>query len=127
MDSLFSGRRIFLVEDEVMVSWALEQAIVSLDCIVVGPAARVKQALAMIETEVFDAAVLDINLNGEKSYPVADALIARGTPFVFSTGYNRDSTPHGYEGLPSLQKPFSIPELRDMLTRLLTTGPRTPK
>lgn len=127
MDSLLSGRRIFLVEDEVMVSWALEQAIVSLDCIVVGPAARVKQALAIIETEVFDAAVLDINLNGEKSYPVADALIARGTPFVFSTGYNRDSTPHSYEGLPSLQKPFSIPELSDMLTRLLTTGPRTPK
>lgn len=127
MDSLLSGHRIFLVEDEVMVSWALEQAIVSLDCVVVGPAARVKQALAMIETEVFDAAVLDINLNGEKSYPVADALIARGTPFVFSTGYNRDSTPHGYEGLPSLQKPFSIPELSDMLTRLLTTEPRTPR
>lgn len=127
MDSLLSGRRILLVEDEVMVSWVLEQAIVSLDCVVVGPAARIKQALAMIETEVFDAALLDINLNGEKSYPVADALIARGMPFVFSTGYNRDSTPRGYEGFPRLQKPFSLPELSYTLTRLLTAQPQAPQ
>ena len=125
MDSLLLGRRILLVEDEVMVSWALEQAIASLECVVVGPAARIGQALAMIETEVFDAALLDINLNGEKSYPVADALIARGLPFVFSTGYNRDSAPAGYEGYPRLQKPFSIPELGDVLTRLLTAKPQT--
>ena len=125
MDSLLFGRRILLVEDEVMVSWALEQAIVSLDCVVVGPAARISQALAMVETEVFDAALLDINLNGEGSYPVADALIARGLPFVFATGYNRDSAPHGYEAFPRLQKPFSIPELSDALTKLLTARPQT--
>ena len=125
MDSLLLGRRILLVEDEVMVSWALEQAIASLECVVVGPAARIGQALAMIETEVFDAALLDINLNGEKSDPVADALIARGLPFVFSTGYNRDSAPAGYEGYPRLQKPFSIPELGNVLTRLLTAKPQT--
>ena len=127
MDSLLFGRRILLVEDEVMVSWALEQAIVSLDCVVVGPAARISQALAMVETEVFDAALLDINLNGENSYPVADALIARGLPFVFATGYNKDSAPHGYEGFPRLQKPFSIPELRDALTKLLIAKPRAPQ
>ena len=127
MDSLLSGRRILLVEDEVMVSWALEQAIASLNCVVVGPAARIRQALAMIETEVFDAALLDISLDGEKSYPVADALIARGTPFVFSTGYNRDSAPQGYEGFPRLQKPFSIPELGYVLARLLTAKPQTSK
>ena len=127
MDSSLSGRRILLVEDEVMVSWALEQAIASLDCVVVGPAGRIKQALAMIETEVFDAALLDINLNGEKSYPVADALIARGMPFVFSTAYNRDSTPRGYEGVPRLQKPFSLLELSYTLTRLLTAQPQAPR
>ena len=80
----------------------------------------------MIETEVLDEALLDINLGGEKSYPAAGALIARGLPFVFSTGFNRDGVPHGYEAPPRLQKPSSIPELGDMPTMLLTTKPRIP-
>ena len=52
MDSLLLGCRILLVEDEMMVSWALEQAIISLDCVVVGPAARISQALAMIQSRL---------------------------------------------------------------------------
>jgi DNA-binding NtrC family response regulator len=77
-ESLLSGRRVLIVEDEVMVAWALEDTLADIGCVIVGPAARVNQALAMIETEVIDMALLDINLNGEKSYPVSDALAARG-------------------------------------------------
>jgi CheY-like chemotaxis protein len=88
-----SGRRVLVVEDETMVAWLLEDMLADLGCAVVGPAAHVNQALAMLDAEALDAAVLDINLNGQKSYPVADALAARGVPFVFSTGYNKDSLP----------------------------------
>ncbi len=89
-----------------MVSWILEDMLTDLGCVVVGPAVRVDQALAMVEAEAFEFAVLDVNLNGEKSYPVAEALAAHGVPFVFSTGYNKDSMPDRYKSFPVLQKPF---------------------
>lgn len=119
-----SGRRVLVVEDEVMVAWTLEDMLAELGCTVVGPAARVDQALAMIEAEAVDAVVLDVNLNGEKSYPVADALAARGVPFVFSTGYNKNNLHPGYLGFPMLQKPFERSQLGDALTKLLTPGMR---
>jgi CheY-like chemotaxis protein len=119
-DSLLSGRRILVVEDEMIAAWALEQILADLGYEVIGPAARVKEALAMIETEAIDAVLLDINLNGEKSYPVADALAARGVPFFFSTGYNKDSMPKGYRHFPMLQKPYDAAKLAAILAQLLT-------
>jgi DNA-binding LytR/AlgR family response regulator len=84
------------------------------------PAGSVKQALAMIEVEAIDVAVLDVNLNGEMSYPIADALAARGVPFVFVTGYDKGRILDGYQSFPVLQKPFHRSELSDILARLLT-------
>src|SRR5665811_735302 len=78
MDSQLPGRRVLVVEDEVMVSWILEDMLAELGCEVVGPAARIEQALAIVNAETIDFAVLDVNLNGKKSFPVADALLARG-------------------------------------------------
>jgi CheY-like chemotaxis protein len=120
MISLLSGRRILVVEDEVMVAWMLEDMLANLGCEVVGPATRIDQALTMLDVEVFDAVVLDINLNGQKSYPVADALIARRVPFVFSTGYHRSSLLNGYTQFPMLQKPFAQSKLGEVLLHLLT-------
>jgi len=118
MTSPLSGRRVLVVEDETMVAWLLEDMLADLGCAVVGPAAHVNQALAMLDAEAIDAAVL--NLNGQKSYPVADALAARGVPFVFSTGYNKDSLPNSYQSFPVLQKPFDRLKLGDTLAKLLT-------
>lgn len=122
MRSALSGRRILLVEDEVMVAWALEDMLATLGCAVVGPAARVDQALALIETVEMDAAVLDINLNGEESYSVADALAARGVPFVFSTGYHKSTLREAYRSLPMLQKPYERSKLAGELAGLLAPG-----
>ena len=105
MSSELSGRRVLVVEDEVMVSWVLEDMLAELGCEVVGPAARVSQALAIVEAETFDLAVLDVNLNGQKSFPIADALVARSVPFVFSTGYNKDGIPDTYKAFPLMQNP----------------------
>ena len=121
MNSPFSGRRVLLVEDEMLVVWLLEDMLADLGCTVVGPASSVDQALAMIDSEVIDAAVLDVNLNGQMSYPVADALAARGVRFVFSTGYDKETLLDGYRSFPMLQKPFHRSELSNTLSTLLTS------
>jgi CheY-like chemotaxis protein len=118
-DNPFSGRRILLVEDEALLAELLEDMLADLGCVVVGPAARVAQALALIASEAIDAALLDINLAGQMSYPVADALAARGLPFTFATGYRQDSLPSGYRIFPVLRKPFRLSELREALAELL--------
>src|SRR5690349_6230290 len=91
-DGPFFGRRVLLIEDEMMVAMLLKDILADLGFTVVGSAARVEHALALIEAAgALDAAVLDINLNGQMSYPVADALVARRVPFLLATGYGRDS------------------------------------
>ena len=90
----------------MLVVWLLEDMLADLGCAVVGPASSVNQALAMIDAEAIDAAVLDVNLNGKMSYPIADALTARGVPFAFSTGYDNDTLLDDYRSFPVLQKPF---------------------
>ena len=119
MNSSFTGRSVLVVEDEVIVAWLLEDMLADLGCAVVGPAANVNQALAMIDAAAIDVAVLDVNLNGEMSYPIADALAARGVPFVFVTGYDKNRMLDGYRTFPVLQKPFHRAELTVILAKLL--------
>jgi DNA-binding NtrC family response regulator len=120
MSNALSGCRVLVVEDEVLVSWALEDMLAAWGCQVVGPAVRVNQGLALVAAGSIDAALLDVNLNGEKSYPIADALTARRVPFAFSTGYNKDTMPNEYRDLPMLQKPYSRSNLGKLLEKLLT-------
>jgi len=121
MNSPFAGRSVLVVEDEMIVAWLLEDMLAELGCAVIGPAGSVKQALAMIDAEAIDVAVLDVNLNGEMSYPIADALAARGVPFVFVTGYDKDRMLDGYRIFPVLQKPFHRAELSDILAQQLAS------
>ena len=111
--------RILLVEDEVIVAWMLKEMLDELDYYVLGPATSVVEALTIIETQAIDAVVLDLNLNGQMSYPVADTLIARGVPFMLSTAYRQDRLPEAYRTLPILQKPYHLSELAEKLRQLL--------
>jgi CheY-like chemotaxis protein len=124
VNNRFSGRRVLLVEDEPIVAWLLKDMLVDLGCSVIGPAADVNQALAMIDAESIDVAVLDVNLRGQMSYPIADVLVARGVPFVFSTGYDKDRLLDGYRTFPALQKPFHRSDLGDTLAKLLASKER---
>ena len=120
MDKLLTGRRVLVVEDEMLVLMMIEDMLAELGCESVTAAAAVDQALALIETQVFDAAMLDMNLNGNTSHSVAEALVARGVPFVYSTGNKGDAVRDGYRDRPVLKKPFKYSELVEILTRLLS-------
>ncbi len=103
----------------MLVLMLIEDMLADLGCESVTAAATVDKALALIDAQFFDAAMLDMNLNGDKSHPVADALAARGVPFVFSTGYSGRDMRDGYRDRPVLKKPFKEEELADILARLL--------
>lgn len=103
----------------MMVLMMIEDMLADLGCGSVSAAATVDQALALIDAQIFDAAMLDMNLNGDKTHSVADALAARGVPFIFSTGYSGRDMRDGYRDRPVLKKPFQDKELVEMLTRLL--------
>lgn len=120
MDKLLSGRRVLVVEDEMLVLMMTEDMLADLGCESVVAAATVDQALALIDAQDFDAAVLDRNLNGDVTDTVADALDARGVPFVFSTGYSTQDMSAGEADRPVLKKPFQSRQLAEILRRLLT-------
>ena len=120
MDKLLSGRRVLVVEDEMLVLMMIEDMLADLGCESVTAAATVSRAVALIEAEIFDVAMLDMNLNGNNSYMVADALAARDVPFVFSTGYSGRDMRDGLRDRPVLKKPFMEKDLTEMLRGLLT-------
>jgi ActR/RegA family two-component response regulator len=99
------GRRILLVEDEYFIVDDMVRALEASGAGVIGPVASVDDALDLIETTNLDGAVLDLNLRGEMAYPVADALIERGVPFVFATGYDKAMIPPRYAHVTRLEKP----------------------
>ena len=121
-DNLFTGRRVLVIEDEMLILMMIEDMLADIGCESVTSAATIDQAIALIDVQVFDAAMLDMNLNGKKSRAVADALVARGVPFVFSTGNSVHDVWDGYNGHAVLRKPFSHDELVDTLTRLLSSN-----
>jgi len=102
----------------MLVPIMIEDMLADLGCKSVISAATVDKALALINAQVFDAALLDVNLNGNDSHRVAEPLSARGVPFVYSTGNTGHSLRKGYSDRPVLKKPFKYEELVAVLTRL---------
>lgn len=111
-------RRILVVEDEMLIGMLLEDMLADLGHEVAAIVPRLKEALAAVERETFDLAILDVHLHGESAFPVAEALIAKGRPFVFATGYGERGLPDTYRGRPVLQKPFAKDDLERVLKSL---------
>jgi CheY-like chemotaxis protein len=110
--------RILLVEDEPMIAFALEDMVAELGYTVVGPAYRLSEALDLAASEPIEAAVLDVNLNEQQSFPVADLLRDRGIPFLFATGYAEGGV--GWTGeAVVIAKPYSRVQLARALASLL--------
>jgi CheY-like chemotaxis protein len=114
-----AGRRVLVVEDESMVIMLLQDFLEDMGCEVAGIASRLKEALEKIDALAFDVAILDVNLNGQQTLPVAQALLARGRAIVFATGYAATSVPPELRGVPILQKPFQQQDLERALRAAL--------
>ncbi len=120
MTDIFSGRRVLIVEDESLVAMLLETILADLGCDVVGPESNIEDGLNIASgTAPLDAALLDVNVAGQEIFPVAEALKARGVPFVFSTGYGEAGLPEHWRGNPTVQKPFTEGAIRDALMAAL--------
>jgi ActR/RegA family two-component response regulator len=114
------GCRLLIVEDDYLIAVDLSRSLESRGAEIVGPAGSVEGALRLIEAEGnrLDGAVLDINLRDERVYPVADALAARGVPFVFLTGYDARVIPDSHAGVPRCEKPVNTAQLTRMLSKV---------
>lgn len=119
MDKLLTGRRLLVVEDEMLVLMLAEDMLADLGCTSITAAATVEQALELIDSHYFDAAMLDMNLNGDRTHVVADALAAKGVPFIFATGYVGRDMRGDYVDRPMLTKPYQLHQLVAILTGLL--------
>jgi CheY-like chemotaxis protein len=129
MDSAkLTGLRLLVVEDEAIVAMLIEDQLANLGCVVVGLAGSVFKSLAMLNENaaILDGAMLDVNLGGEKVYPVAEELTKRRIPFLFSTGYGRAGIQENFSQIPILTKPYSMSALEEILVRVFKrpSGPK---
>ena len=123
MDKLLAGRRVLVIEDEMLILMMIEDMLADLGCESVAVASKIGPAINLIEGQAFDTAMLDLNLNGIESYPIADALTVRDVPYFFSTGNSLTNVKDGYRDQDVLKKPFTFEQLSSMLSRSLLRLP----
>lgn len=112
--------RILIVEDDYLIATMLEDIIATAGWDVVGPVGHLAEAIEAATHQECEAAVLDINLDGEMAYPIAEVLSRRKVPFVFLSGYGPSGEKGPFGDRPCISKPFRPRELLDMLRDLLT-------
>lgn len=112
-----SAKRVLIVEDEVLLAMDLEEMLTDIGHTVVGQATRIGKAIKLAREIDLDFAILDINVAGTKSFPVADILCERGIPFAFATGYGTEGLIDGYRDLPVLQKPYGQGDLERTISK----------
>lgn len=117
----FEGLRVFIVEDESLVRMLLEDMLDELGCRVAGHAAQLAEALAEAQTIACDVAILDVNLGGENTQAVGQALASRNIPYLFATGYGDSLRQENARPAPVLGKPFRLAELEVALQTLLSS------
>jgi CheY-like chemotaxis protein len=111
--------RVLVVEDEYLIRMLLEDMLGELGYELTAAVGTIAEASDHAAKSDFHVAMLDVNLDGQEVWPVADILASRGLPFVFVTGYGEHSLPDRYRGRPALQKPFQSEQLKSMLAGLL--------
>ena len=112
-----SGLRILVVEDSLLIADVIAEALRDHGCAVVGPVPRLGQGLALANREQLDGALLDVNLAGERCFPIAAVLAMRGVPFAFLTGYGEAGIPPEFRDIARLSKPFNMARLMDLVDR----------
>src|SRR5947209_4038914 len=101
-----SGRKLLVLEDDYLIAADLAASLAEVGAIILGPVGSIEEALQLVQAaDRIDAGVLDVNVNGKRSYAVADALRSSGVPFVFVTGYGGEMLPPAYRDVPRWDKP----------------------
>ena len=118
--SALAGKRVLVVDDDSLLALDLEIFLQDEGCVVIGPAPTADAALALIAAERTDLAILDIDLNGDSSTPIADVLAARGIDFLFVSGHSHSMLPAAHAGRQLLAKPWTEASLRAALMKLLS-------
>lgn len=118
----FDGLRVFLVEDESLITMLLVDMLADIGGTVVGVASRLDEAIEKASSLTFDVAILDVNLNGCRTYPVAEAISRRGIPFIFGTGYEPDGLSEDFRSVPIMRKPFQQSDLERALGEALASN-----
>lgn len=113
-----AGKRILVVEDEALVAMMIDDLLTDRGAIVVGPVGTLDGALDLVRSAAIDAALLDVNLHGERSTPVGAALSARGIPYVLATGYVATECAD-YSAAAILQKPYMPAQMLEALGRVI--------
>lgn len=114
------GLRVFVVEDEALVVMNLEMILEDLGCVVVGPAMRFDQAEEMVNEAIeVDMAILDVNLDGQEIFPLAERLSASDVAVIFATGYHQIDMADRWRGAPILQKPYTSEDVARSLSAAL--------
>jgi CheY-like chemotaxis protein len=113
--NIAAGKRVLIVEDELMIRMLLEGMLTDLGHSVAAEAGGLDEAIALAKQAEFDLAVLDVNLNGAPVTPVVEILVERGVPFIFASGYGQRGLPEAYRTAPILQKPFQADALEDAI------------
>ena len=118
--TLLRGRRVMVVEDNGLLCYVIEETLRAAGCYVVGPYARLAEALAEAPNQLVDVAVLDTNLRGELVSPLAEQLKGRGVPYLITTAYERHELPLILQSAAQLRKPYSDLDLLDALSSLIS-------
>jgi CheY-like chemotaxis protein len=119
-DGILESRRVLVIEDEYFIADDLARALQGQGAEVIGPVPDRDNAMTLISSGgPVDLAVIDVNLRGEASYPLADALAERGIPFMFATGYQSTSLPERFQNVPVWEKPFRAEALARRVAELL--------
>ena len=116
-----TGKRVLIIEDEIFVALDLQLELENAGVKVIGPVGTLEEAIAIATREEIDIAVVDVDLHGKQSYPAADILRKKGTPFVWHTGViNRDTFLQTYPDVPVIEKPARPSDIIEMLAKLTT-------
>ena len=122
MTTSTTAPRLLVVEDEYLIRMLLEDMLDELGYGVAAAVGSIAEAREQAASGTFDGAILDVNVDGQEIYPVAEILAKRNLPFVFVTGYGEGSLPDGFRNRPALQKPFQADRLKTTLDTLFAAA-----
>lgn len=111
---------ILVAEDEYLLADELRTELLEAGAVVIGPAATLADAIALLQDAPrVDGAVLDLNLGGEMAYPLADLLLGRNAPFIFTTGYDATAIPARFSSAPRCEKPVDMKRVAQAIGRVI--------